>query len=115
VPTGRIRAGAMPLGTALPAISIMSVSSMDMNIPAPGATRFVTERVQVTVLAANYESQKIVLAAVKHAAADTLYPTVPGIAAVTIHTDSAGPDFMLDDAEIYSGSQDFKVHFTQTR
>ena len=50
-PVARIVAGMLPQGTDLPAISLMSVSSVDRNVPAPGAKRRVTERVQVTVLA----------------------------------------------------------------
>ena len=115
VPATRIMAGPMPLGVTLPAISITSVSSNDLNIPSPGATRFVTERVQVTVFAATYPSQKQVLREVKQAAADKFYPTVSGISGVTVHTDSAGPDFMDDQASIRVGTQDFKVRFTETR
>ena len=52
VPAVRIVAGMLAQGTSLPAISLMSVSSTDRNIAAPGPKRMVTERVQVTVLAA---------------------------------------------------------------
>jgi hypothetical protein len=34
---------------------------------------------------------------------------------VTIHTDSAGPDFMDDSASIHMGSQDFMVGFNEPR
>lgn len=115
VPVARIAAGPMPLGTALPAVSIASVSSNDLNIPSPGATRFVTERVQVTVMAANYPSQKQVLREVKQAASDKRMASIAGLSNVTVHTDSAGPDFMDDQASIRMGSQDFFVRFTETR
>jgi len=70
VPEARIAAGSLPQGTVLPAFSLMSVSSVDRNIPAPGPTRRVTERVQVTVLARTYPETKTILAAVRKAAAD---------------------------------------------
>ena len=44
VPVVRIAAGMLPQGTDLPAISLMSVSSIDRNVQAPGAKRRVTER-----------------------------------------------------------------------
>ena len=37
VPVARIAAGMLPQGTDLPAISLLSVSSVDRNVPAPGA------------------------------------------------------------------------------
>lgn len=114
VPATRIAAGVLPLDTALPAISIMSVSANDLNIPSPATTRQVNERVQVTVMAAGYLSQKAVMRAVRHAAADTR-PTVSGIVNVTIHTISAGPDFMDEAASIYLGSQDFRVIYNEQR
>jgi hypothetical protein len=114
VPAARIAAGVMPQGTALPAISITSVSTNDLNIPNPATTRMVTERVQVTVMAGTYPEQKTILAAVKRAAADTR-PTVSGIANVTIHTENTGPDFMNDGASIYLGSLDFRVIYNETR
>lgn len=114
VPSSRIQSGVMGPGTPLPAIAITSVSKVDRNIPWPGADRHVVERVQVTVLAADYPSQKAVLRAVRAAAADTS-PIVPGIDTITIHTDGAGPDFLSDDAAIYFGTQDFRVDFNEAR
>lgn len=115
VPANRIAAGVLPQGTALPAISVTSVSKNDRNIPSPGSERHVTERVQVTVLAANYPSQKAVLRVVRHAAADNLDASVSGISGVTIHTESAGPDFMDEAATIYLGTQDFRVIYSEAR
>ena len=70
VPAVRIVAGMLAQGTSLPAISLMSVSSTDRNIHAPGPKRRVTERVQVTVLAASYPAAKAIMRAVRAAAAD---------------------------------------------
>lgn len=114
VPAARIAAGVLPQGTALPAISITLVSSVDRNIPAPVSKRRVTDRVQVTVLASTYPMQRQILAAVRKAAADTM-PTVNGISEVVVHTESAGPDFMDEKATIYMGSQDFRVSYNEVR
>ena len=114
VPPGRIAAGMLPQGTELPAISLLSVSSVDRNIPAPGSKRRVTERVQVTVLARTYPEAKTLIAAIRAAAADQM-PTVDGVFDVTVHTDSAGPDFLDEDTGIHMQTQDLRVSFNEAR
>jgi hypothetical protein len=114
VPEARIAAGMLPQGTDLPAISLMSVSSVDRNIPAPGPTRRVTERVQMTVLAASYRQVKVILAAVRKAAADQR-PTIDGLDDVTVHTDTVGPDFLDEETGIHMQSQDLRVSFNEAR
>lgn len=114
VPVPRIAAGMLPQGTDLPAISLMSVSSIDRNIPAPGPKRRVTERVQVTVLAATYRQVKAILAAVRKASADQM-PIIDGLFDVTVHTDSAGPDFLDEETGIHMQTQDFRVSFNEAR
>ena len=114
VPTARIAAGMLPQGTDLPAISLMSVSSVDRNIPAPGPKRRVTERVQVTVLARTYPEAKTLIAAIRAAAADQM-PTVDGLFDVTVHTDSAGPDFLDEETGIHMQTQDLRVSFNEAR
>lgn len=114
VPVVRIAAGMLPQGTDLPAISLMSVSSVDRNVPAPGAKRRVTERVQVTVLARTYPETKAILAAIRKAAADQM-PAIDGLSEVTVHTDSAGPDFLDEETGIHMQTQDFRVSFNEAR
>ena len=114
VPEARIAAGMLPQGTNLPAISLMSVSSVDRNISAPGPKRRVTERVQVTVLAATYRQVKAILAAVRKAAVDQM-PTIDGLFDVTVHTDTAGPDFLDEETGIHMQSQDLRVSFNEAR
>lgn len=114
VPAVRVVAGMLPQGTSLPAISLMSVSSVDRNILAPGPNRRVTERVQVTALAASYPAAKAIMRAVRAAAADRM-PAVDGLTDVTIHTDSAGPDFLDEKTGIHMQSQDFRVAFNEAR
>ena len=114
VPVVRIAAGMLPQGTDLPAISLMSVSSVDRNIPAPGPKRRVTERVQVTVLARTYPEAKTLIAAIRAAAADQM-PTIDGLFDVTVHTDSAGPDFLDEETGIHMPTHDFRVSFNEAR
>jgi hypothetical protein len=114
VPLSRIAAGMLPQGIDLPAISLMSVSSVDRNVPAPGPNRRVTERVQVTVLARTYPETKAILAAARKAAADQM-PVIDGLTDVTIHTDSAGPDFLDEETGIHMQTQDFRVSFNEAR
>jgi len=114
VPVARIAAGMLPQGTDLPAISLMSVSGVDRNIPAPGPKRRVTERVQVTVLARTYPDTKSIIAAVRAAAADQM-PAIDGLFDVTVHTDSAGPDFLDEETGIHMQTHDFRVSFNEAR
>ncbi len=114
VPPERIAAGTLPQGTALPAIALMSISSVDRNVPSPGPKRRVTERVQVTVLARAYPEAKAIIAAIRAAAADQM-PVIGGLTEVTVHTDSAGPDFLDEETGIHMQSQDFRVAFNEAR
>ena len=114
VPVVRIAAGMLPQGTDLPAISLMSVSSVDRNVPAPGPNRRVTERVQVTVLARTYPEVKAIIAAVRQAAADQM-PAIDGLFDVAVHTDSAGPEFLDEETGIHMQTHDFRVSFNEAR
>ena len=114
VPAARIVTGLLPQGTGLPAISIMSVSAVDRNLPSPGTNRHVVERVQVTVMAANYPNLKAVMTQVKKAGADQM-PAIAGIADVVVHTDGMGPDFLNEEASIYLQPIDFRIDYTETR
>ena len=114
VPLERVEAGTLPQGTALPAIALMSIGSVDRNIPSPGAKRRVTERVQVTVLARAYPEAKIIIAAVRAVAADQM-PAIDGLTEVTVHTDSAGPDFRDEETGIHMQTQDLRVSFNEAR
>lgn len=114
VPPQRIAAGTLPQGTVLPAIALMSIGSVDRNLPSPGPKRRVTERVQVTVLARAYPEAKAILAAIRAAAADRM-PQIDGVSDVTVHTDSAGPDFLDEETGIHMQTQDFRVSFNEAR
>ena len=113
VPESRITAGILPQGSNLPAIALMSISGVDRNILKPGSRRQVTERVQVSVLAATYPAAKAMMRVVRATAADQM-PTVKGIENVVVHTDAAGPDFTDPKTGIFIQTQDLRVSFLET-
>lgn len=115
VPPERIAAGVLPLNTTLPFIELSSVSVVDMNIPTPGATQFVAERVRAAVVAANDPELREVFAAMKRAGGGQLYPVVTGISGVTIFTAGAGPDIVNEQAHLYQKNMDWMVRYTETR
>ena len=84
------------------------------NVPSPGPKRRVTERVQVTVLARAYAEAKTIISAIRAAAADQM-PLIDGLSEVTVHTDSAGPDFLDEETGIHMQTQDFRVSFNEAR
>lgn len=114
VPAARIVGDdTLPQDIAYPAITLSSVSAVDRNLPSPGAYRFVRERVQVTIYAADRPKRKQVLNAVRKAAADK-FPTVSGLIRVTIHLDSAGPDF-TGEGDVRITTQDLSVTYSEAR
>lgn len=115
VPATKIVSGPAPLDTAPPFISLSSVSVVDMNIPTPGATQFVTERVRAAVVAADDPELRQVFAAMKRAGGGQLYPIVTGISGVTIFTAGAGPDIVNEQAHLYQKNMDFMIRYTETR
>lgn len=112
VPADRIRAGALPLGTALPAISVMSVSTTDRNGLAKQAKRHVAERIQVTIMGGDYPTAKAIKRQVRRAAAYAR-PAVAGIENVVVLLEGAGPDFVDDESGIHMQTQDFGVTLTE--
>lgn len=110
--TRRIAPGIIQQATVLPAIAVTEVSSIDRNIVNQGSIRHVSSRVQVTVMAANYPSQKELITLVRKACADQI-GTLSGFDGVAVHTDSRGPDFNDPDAGFYMQSQDFMVSFNE--
>ncbi len=115
VPSTSIGAGVLPQDTPLPGIALESVSSGDRNIPNPGGHVHVTDRVQATILAKSYDSLLAIRKAVRRAVWNNRFPTIAGLLNVTVHTISAGPDFMNEDASIYLGSHDFRVTYSEAR
>lgn len=111
VAVARIMAGVLPQGSALPAVSVMHVSTTrGQNLSA--ASGMATSRVQVTVHAATYPVLRQVLDLVR-AAVPRSRGTVNGVYVDGILPDAEGPDFTTTEPAIYHGSQDFVVTFTE--
>lgn len=108
-PATRIMAGVLPQGVALPAIGITQVSATRRQAVAlsSGATRLVTARVQVTLLASTYPALKS-LAALVHAALPATRGTVGSVKVDSLVHESDGPDFLTDEG-IHQTSLDFVV------
>lgn len=111
VPASRITAGVLPLGTDLPAISVLKVSSVQRKTVSMAASSYYwTERVQVTVMAKTYPAVNSIMALVR-AACPVSHGTVNGFNVQSVLIDSEGPDFYDPDAVIYSQSLDFLVSY----
>ena len=110
VSSNKIIAGVAPLNTVLPAISIRQISGQEYQTIKRGSNQLVTERIQVTVLASTYPSQKSILNLIRSALPGTR-GTVNGFVVDSITPDIDGPDLYNDDPVIYEQSIDFMVRF----
>jgi Protein of unknown function (DUF3168) len=109
VPATRIMAGVLPQATALPAVSVTEVSTVELpHIDAQSPTTLVDARIQVTVMAADYPAQKALLDAVRKAV-NYQRGVVGGIVVTSVRRGSNGPDFVDADAGFYMQSVDFHV------
>lgn len=108
VPAARIMAGDLPENTAVPAISIMEVSTVEApHIDGLAPSCLVDGRVQVTVLAANYPAQKAALALVRKAC-NYQRGSLAGFTVVSVRRLSNGPDFRNEEG-LCMQSIDFSV------
>lgn len=110
VPAARIIGGVLPQGMALPAISVMHVSTVRPSFVAASAGMSIA-RVQVTIFAATYATQKSIMALIR-AALPRSRGSVNGVAVDSIIPDIEGPD-ATDDAGLYIGSIDYRVTYTE--
>jgi hypothetical protein len=113
IPAARIFSGAVPENTAVPYISVRSVSTVQRNTVAMTETlKQASERVQVTVYAASYPLQKSYMALVR-AACPNSSGTINGFTCDSILPAGDGPDFFDDVLMVYEQSQDFMVKFAR--
>lgn len=113
VPAARIMAGVLPLNTTLPAISVKEVDSFQrLPVDMVGTKRFVTERVQVTVLAKTYPLKKSILVLVRKAL-PLSRGTVNGILCDSVLPEGAGPDLDDPESQIYEQSRDYVVRWNE--
>lgn len=114
VPAARIFSGVVPLNTTLPAIAVNHISTIERNTVAMNTpTVLATSRVQVTVLAKTYASQKSVLELVRKALPNAK-GVINGVTVDSILPDISGPDLRDDDAGIYMQSRDFMCKIIET-
>lgn len=110
-PAARIISGVVPQGTAMPAISLLHVSTVPFaRMDAQAEFNIVTSRVQVTIMASSYPGVKPLLDAVRKAC-NYQRGVLAGVDVVSIVRDTVGPDFSNDEASIYYQTIDFKVTF----
>lgn len=109
VPATRIMAGPLPQGATLPALAITQVSGTVRHHVAATSVLFRTDRVQVTVLAKTYASQRNVLELVR-AAIPRSRGTVHSVNVDSILLELEGPDF-TNDAGVYMGSVDYVINY----
>lgn len=109
VPAARIFAGNVPLNAAVPAIGISQVSGVERTtVSMAEASRFRTDRVQVTVYAATYATKVSILELVR-TALSPVRGTVGSVDVDSILPDSEGPDIDDEEARVYERSRDFMV------
>lgn len=115
VPSTKIMAGELPLNIVLPAIAVEEISASDhKTIAMDIAGVFKTSRIQVTVFAENYASQKSILRLVRTACANYRGSiTALGVRVDSILPDSASPDIKLPGMDIYLQSRDFIVRYVE--
>ena len=111
VPSARVIAGVLPQATALPAIAVTEVSATEIDrIDAQATHTMVTARVQVTVFATTYPTQKTILDAARKAC-NYQRGTVASITVVSVRRGSNGPDFNDPDTGFFMQSVDFLVTY----
>lgn len=110
VPATRIMAGVLPLSTTLPAISVRQISGNTLKHIKQTASEFVTERIQVSVLATTYTQQKSILALIK-TALPSVRAIVNNVVVDSISQEFTGPDLYNDDPVIYEQSIDYFVKY----
>ena len=110
VPVARILSGVLPITTTIPAISVRQISGVEMPMIKRTGTQLVTERIQVSVHASSYLSQKTIIELIRSAITSTR-GTVNSVVVDSITHEGDGPDLYSDDPDIYEQSIDFMVIF----
>lgn len=121
IPSGRVIAGPIPLGTVLPAISVTLVDSLPAFrlVRVNEANKMHEDRVQTTALFYGakatvpgagylglYQMMKLILAA-----CPSQRGTVNGFVVDSIIPDILGPDLHDQETDLYSSSRDFRVRW----
>lgn len=107
VPAARIYASVIPLGTALPSIAYMLVSSIEETAIGLTSNRL-RSRIQITVAANTYPKVKEVVALVVNAC-NHKQGTFNGVQVDSVIKDVVGADFRDDDVGIFYSTIDFRI------
>ena len=113
VPAQRIKAGELPEGTPLPAISIAQVNTDERkSVSGRETKRLFDERVQITVHAEGYSQADSILGLVLKALPATTRGDVGGIAVDSIESLGRNPDDFDEQPGVHQHSRDFAVRYT---
>jgi hypothetical protein len=116
IPAARIKSGVLDEGTQLPAIGIVTVSFVERKTVKTEAKVRVTERVQVSILAADYASVKALPPKVRKACRNKRSSgstTIDNCTGVLVMVDSEGPDIRAETIGAHMKSQDFLVTYDE--
>jgi hypothetical protein len=118
VPAARIMAGDLPVGTAIPAISVTQIDSLPLNtLRINESPKRHTDRVQVTVYRKGepddrgYPGLRTLLNLIL-AACPGQRGTVNGFAVESIIPDIEGPDIPIPEERVFTRSRDFLVSYS---
>lgn len=111
IPAASIKAGRLPDDVSLPALLVRKTSGVDRQTLKRGATRRTTDRVSVTVRAANYRDQVAAMSLVRASCAGRT-GDIGGGTNVAILTAGTGPD-VNGPGDSFEQTQDFKVSFDE--
>ena len=110
VPAIRIMAGVLPVTTDAPAISLTQVSGVERKtVSMAEATRYKTDRVQVTIYAKTYPAVKQILALVRDAM--PVSTVAAGPVQSVLHAND-GPCFFDEGPNVFSQSVDYMTSYT---
>jgi hypothetical protein len=110
-PATQIKAGRLPDDVILPALLLRKVSGVDRQTLTRGATRRTTDRVSVTVRAANYRDQREGIRLVRACLAGQA-GNIGGGLNVSILTAGTGPD-VNGPGDSFEQAQDFRVSYDE--
>lgn len=109
VPAAMIKAGRLPEDAALPALLVRNVSSTERSTLTRWEKVRTTDRVAVTVRAANYKDQGAIIRLIRSACAG-LTGDIGGGSHVAIINAGTGPD-VAGPGNSFEQTQDFLVSF----
>lgn len=103
----------LPQDSVLPALVYEHVVSTELTtIDAASAYALMQARIEVTVLAKDYATQKTLIEEVRKAL-NYQRGVVAGVSVASIVRDTLGPDLRDDDLQVYSQAIDFHVTFKE--